>query len=639
MSTTEGQQDCESMAAKMWNGSMGAFASNANWLPHAAPVFGDMAIITTGTVTAAGVLPGFLVIELGLLNGSEPTLVLSNGTLVASSRLELKARATLQLQGTVINQGTITAGGGPGLIAMHIGGVQESGATNFINTGSVLVSDAAFQILPGGNSSDQLENDGTIAVRSPGGTSQLANISANIVGVGTVLLGSSVTFEVASAVGAGQNFVFEHGNAGATTLRMDTGRQFQGVINGFGANDSIQVISGKWDTAAYVPTDANGGVLTMWLGGVAVQAIVFKGSYMAANFRLQQSIPFGSSQASTTIMVDDPLFDAAYYLHSNPDVAAAGLDPYQHFMAYGWREGREPSLLFSDSRYLAVNPDVQAAAINPLAHYEAYGRAEGRAAFPTGGTAMTDLLIDASYYDPQTGALLIPAGIAGQQQAAWSYDAIGWQQGLNPDALFDSKYYLAQNPDVRAAGVDPLRHYEQYGWHEGREPSLLFSGSKYLAANPDVAAAAINPLIHYIAYGQSEGRVAPLTGNAATADLLMDTAFYDKQLGATLFPIGLPGWQQATASYDATGWRLGLNPDAFFDTEYYLSHNPDVAAAQINPIKHFEQYGWLEGRNPSAQFSTARYLAAYADVRAAGLDPLEHFLFYGQAEGRTAFAV
>ncbi len=627
------------MAAKTWSGSIGAFASSGNWLPQAAPIAGDLAIITAGTVSAAGVLPGSLIIALNSLNASEPILILTDGTLAATSRLDVKGRATLRLHGTAINQGTITAGGGPGLVTMQIGEMQESSTANFINTGSIVVSDTAFQVLSGGNSGDQLENDGTVSIRSPGGIAQLAYVSANISGSGTVLLGSSVTFEAASAVSAGQNFFFEHGYGGATTLRMDAGKLFHGAISEFGTADTIQVISGKWDTAAYVPTDATGGRLTMSLGGVAVQAIAFKGSYVTANFRLQQSVPFGSSQASTTITVDDSLFDAAYYLKRNPDVAAAGLDPYQHFLGYGWREGREPSLLFSDSKYLAANPDVQAAALNPLLHYEAYGRAEGRAIFLSGGAAVADLLIDPGFYDPQIGVSLIPSGIGGQQQAAYSYHDTGWQWGLNPDALFDTNYYLMQNLDVKAADVDPLRHYEQYGWREGREPSLLFSGNKYLAANPDVKAAAIDPLLHYTAYGRGEGRIASLTGNAATTDPLVDTAFYDKQLGATLVPTGIAGQQQAAASYDAIGWRLELNPDAFFDTKYYLSHNPDVTAAQLDPIKHFEQYGWHENRNPSAQFSTARYLAAYSDVQAANINPLLHFLVYGQTEGRTAFAV
>jgi hypothetical protein len=104
-------------------------------------------------------------------------------------------------------------------------------------------------------------------------------------------------------------------------------------------------------------------------------------------------------------------------------------------------------------------------------------------------------------------------------------------------------------------------------------------------------------------------------------------------------PTGPAAAQQAAWSYDQTGWQKGLNPDAFFDTNYYLSHNPDVAAAHIDPLLHYENNGWLEGRDPSAQFSTAKYLAAYSDVKAAGMDPLLHYVQFGQAEGRSAFAV
>lgn len=38
-------------------------------------------------------------------------------------------------------------------------------------------------------------------------------------------------------------------------------------------------------------------------------------------------------------------FDPAAYLRDYPDVAAAGMDPWQHFSEYGWREGRAVRLL------------------------------------------------------------------------------------------------------------------------------------------------------------------------------------------------------------------------------------------------------------------------------------------------------
>ena len=170
-------------------------------------------------------------------------------------------------------------------------------------------------------------------------------------------------------------------------------------------------------------------------------------------------------------------------------------------------------------------------------------------------------------------------------------------------------------------------------------PSLLFDDAKYLAANPDVKAAGVNPLLHYVNSGQNEGRISFLTGGAAAADSLVNAAYYDAQLGATLIPTGTAAAQQAAYAYDHGGWQAGLNPDAFFDTSYYLSHNPDVAAAHIDPLAHYEASGWKEGRDPSAAFSTNKYLAAYGDVRAAGIDPLLHYVVNGQAEGRTAFSV
>ena len=542
------------------------------------------------------------------------------------------------MQGTVSNQGSVTAGGSAGLVSFRIGDGLESAAATLINGGSFLVN-ANLQVAAGGTLGDRLENDGLISIRSPGRTPLLAYVSAAITGGGTVSLGQYVTFEAAAAVAAGQNFVFEPGSAGAATLRIDSGALFGGTVAGFAMGDTIQLVGSRWDTAAYRATDGYGGVLTLSLGGAVVQTVAFKGAYTIASFGLREATPFGGSQASTVITLADRLFDAGYYLRQNPDVAAAGVDPYQHFMYYGWREGRDPSLLFSISKYLAANPDVGRAGLNPLLHYEVYGQAEGRAAFLTGNTAPADLLIDPAYYAQQLGASIVPAGIAGQRQASWSYDATGWQQGLNPDALFDTNFYLTQNPDVRAAGLDPLKHYEAFGWREQRDPSLLFSVSKYLTMNPDVKAAGAEPFLHYLQYGQYEGRMAFLAGSAATADVLVDPAFYDRQLGASLIPTGPAAQAQASASYDATGWQQRLDPDAFFSTNYYLSHNPDVAAAQINPVRHYEQYGWREGRDPSAQFSIAKYLAANPDVRAANIDPLQHFLSYGQFEGRLAVAV
>jgi hypothetical protein len=77
--------------------------------------------------------------------------------------------------------------------------------------------------------------------------------------------------------------------------------------------------------------------------------------------------------------------------------------------------------------------------------------------------------------------------------------------------VFDSQYYLERNPDVAAAGVDPLEHFLRYGWREGRDPHPLFQVQYYLASNPDVAAEGVNPLIHYLTTGWRDTLTLPLT--------------------------------------------------------------------------------------------------------------------------------
>lgn len=71
-------------------------------------------------------------------------------------------------------------------------------------------------------------------------------------------------------------------------------------------------------------------------------------------------------------------FDAEFYIRTNTDVEVLGLDPLEHFLEYGWREGRNPSRDFDIKSYLEANTDVKQADINPYYHYLASGKSEGR---------------------------------------------------------------------------------------------------------------------------------------------------------------------------------------------------------------------------------------------------------------------
>ena len=214
------------------------------------------------------------------------------------------------------------------------------------------------------------------------------------------------------------------------------------------------------------------------------------------------------------------------------------------------------------------------------------------------------------------------------------YGEYGWKEGRDPNAFFSTAWYLNQNPDVAAAGVNPLAHYADRGWREGRDPGPGFGTAAYLRANPDVRAAGMDPLQHFLLYGRAEGRAAaPAAPHpVGPQDPLVDRAWYLAQ-----HPDVATSGEDASAHYHRVGWTLGFNPDPFFDTTYYLRSNPDVAAAKLDPLAQFEAAGWREGREPSLAFSDRQYLAANPDVAATGANPLAHYLAYGRGEGRPAF--
>ena len=92
--------------------------------------------------------------------------------------------------------------------------------------------------------------------------------------------------------------------------------------------------------------------------------------------------------------------------------------------------------------------------------------------------------------------------------------AAGPERGLAATE-FDAAFYVSAFPDG-AAPVDPLGHYLKEGWREGRDPTGWFSTRYYLARNPDVAEAGINPFWHFLAHGRAEGR-RPAAGADAGA--------------------------------------------------------------------------------------------------------------------------
>jgi O-antigen biosynthesis protein len=71
------------------------------------------------------------------------------------------------------------------------------------------------------------------------------------------------------------------------------------------------------------------------------------------------------------------LFDAEWYLTVNKDVAGAGIDPFQHFLAHGEAEGRNPSNHFSTTFYRETYMAGESRDASALDHFIRVGRSLG----------------------------------------------------------------------------------------------------------------------------------------------------------------------------------------------------------------------------------------------------------------------
>src|SRR5690554_1120791 len=104
---------------------------------------------------------------------------------------------------------------------------------------------------------------------------------------------------------------------------------------------------------------------------------------------------------------------------------------------------------------------------------------------------------------------------------------------------FNATYYLQQNPDLFAAGINndeaAWEHYSNFGAGESiqgftsRNPAPWFDGEYYFQQNPDLAAAgltAVQIFEHFVNHGITEGR-APSAAADADVNAASLTAYAD----------------------------------------------------------------------------------------------------------------
>ena len=184
--------------------------------------------------------------------------------------------------------------------------------------------------------------------------------------------------------------------------------------------------------------------------------------------------------------------------------------------------------------------------------------------------------------------------------------------------LFDAQWYLNKYRDVRGDGIEALQHYIKRGRLEGRAPTRkmwelneltrqTFDPAWYAHQNREIPEALENPTGHFVEHGF-------LAGKAPTRRV----------------------------------WELEKFARQTFDGFWYAERNPDVVAGGKDPFTHYVEYGFAEGRHTSQAsaekaifadfgketFDKNMYLSLNPDVLQAGVDPVKHFIEYGYSENR-----
>ena len=262
----------------------------------------------------------------------------------------------------------------------------------------------------------------------------------------------------------------------------------------------------------------------------------------------------------TEIVGKSGLFDAAFYLRNNPDVANAGVDPLQHYIRRGRYEGRSPREDFDASFYLKANSDVEQAGMDPFIHYVLHGREEKRLAHP----------------HHQTAEYLLG-------------------QSLLRRVLFDPHYYRTAYPDVALSGADPLDHYLTQGRRENRKPSADFDPVYYLAKNPDLRKANKDPLLHFIEIGHSERRCHCSGFSKAQLSRVLaqirDSGLFDAEFYLSQCPAVRDSGVDPLFHYAVSDQSLFLDPSPGFSAANYLEAHREIRFETLNPLVHYLSEG------------------------------------------------
>lgn len=265
------------------------------------------------------------------------------------------------------------------------------------------------------------------------------------------------------------------------------------------------------------------------------------------------------------------LFDAQYY-RQHQDLGWYRFVPLLHYLKAGWREGRNPHILFANDwylkRYLADAPQ------NPLIHYIRQGWRDGCDPNP---------LFNTRFFLQHYAALLRPG------QSPLALYLARWREASRINAFFDSKALAGpEKASLQGDRLPPLAACLASPGSALFQPFPFFDPDYYREYNPAAAREWPVLLRHYFEHGAAEGSRpnAPFDPDFYRRTYLdADTSLLD-----------------AFLHYVDSGAGLGNRPNPFFEPDFYCSQIPAEERTQRGlALMHYLGQGCAQGLYPCSE--------------------------------------
>jgi glycosyltransferase involved in cell wall biosynthesis len=126
-------------------------------------------------------------------------------------------------------------------------------------------------------------------------------------------------------------------------------------------------------------------------------------------------------------------------------------------------------------------------------------------------------------------------------------------------------------------------------------PNERFDDKFYARNYPEVADSPVLPLVHWVQVGATRGHHTCFEDVEPMVEKVRQSSLFDPRYYESAHDLPEDDMDPAL-HYVLHGARQWLNPGPAFSTEYYMRRYPDLHAAGVNPLVHFDQSGLAEGR-------------------------------------------